>query len=386
MRPYRTIWRWLRSLGQQRAVKREIDEELRFHIEQRTAENLAGGMSPVDAAREARKRFGNLQSVREECRERRGASFGEATWQDVRFAVRMLWKNPGFTAAAVLTLALGMGLSVSIFSIFNSAALRPLPGVKSPQEVVYASKPSLIDYAQFEYLRDHSKSFSGLAASGSGLFELETDDAAKERFGRRHIQMQVVEGDYFGVLGADAPLGRYFLPEEFGAANGSLVVVLSHRFWRQHLNRNIEVSADVLKDVMNVSLAPLVASGLFASGLGLLALVLATMGIYGVMAYVVSRRTHEIGVRMALGAQKADVLRMVVFQGMRLVLIGAAIGLIASMGIARILASGMGNMNPFDPVSFGGITLISLLAAFFACYIPARRAAKVDPMTSLRCE
>jgi len=152
------------------------------------------------------------------------------------------------------------------------------------------------------------------------------------------------------------------------------------------LDRNLEVSVEVLRDVMDVSLAPVVASGLFTAGLGLLALVLATMGIYGVMAYIVSRRTHEIGVRMAMGARKGDVLRMVVLQGMRLVLIGVAIGLIAAMGLARILASGMGNLNPLDPVSFIGVSMLSLLAALLACYLPARRAAKVDPMEALRYE
>ena len=122
--------------------------------------------------------------------------------------------------------------------------------------------------------------------------------------------------------------------------------------------------------------------GLFAG----LALVLACVGLYGVISYTVVQRTHEIGVRMALGAQPVDVLRLVIRQGMFLTFTGLAAGIVAGMFVTRVLSDMLFGVTPKDPLTFVGVPVLLLVVAFLACYIPARRATRIDPLTALRYE
>jgi putative ABC transport system permease protein len=118
----------------------------------------------------------------------------------------------------------------------------------------------------------------------------------------------------------------------------------------------------------------------------LAAMLLAAVGIYGVMALGVSHRVNEFGIRLALGAAPGDVLALVLGQGMRLVLLGVALGLAGAAGLTRFLGSLLFHVEPLDSVTFGGVALVLAAVAFFACYIPARRATRTDPLQALRYE
>jgi putative ABC transport system permease protein len=115
-------------------------------------------------------------------------------------------------------------------------------------------------------------------------------------------------------------------------------------------------------------------------------LILGIIGIYGVISYSVAQRTHEIGIRMALGAQSADVLKLVVGQGLKLTLIGAALGLAGAFAVTRLMSSLLFGISASDPATFGIVTFALTVVALLASYIPARRAARVAPMVALRYE
>ena len=231
----------LRRFAHRPAVKQEIDEELRFHLEQRTAENIAAGMAPEEALRAARKRFGNLQSVREECRESSGANLGGAIWQDCRFGLRMLRKKPGFTAVAVLTLALGIGANTAIFSLLNTAILRPLPYrdpdrlmviMDSYQKLNIPAGP-LSPWLYFQ-CRENCKAFEDMGACINWWSPVLAGELEPEQ-----IKGGKITANFLQLLGIVPARGRFFTADD--DQPGSQVAVLSYGLWQRQFGGDTNV-------------------------------------------------------------------------------------------------------------------------------------------------
>jgi putative ABC transport system permease protein len=234
----------LRALLRRETVIRDIDEELRLHIEMETETNIEGGMTPEEARASALRSFGNIGRVKDVAYEVRGGGMLETLWQDVRYGVRVLWKNPGFTTVAVVTLSLGIGANTAIFTLVNAVLLRQLP-FKTADRLVWIwsvrqesdsrpfTLPEFIDY------RDQNQTFEGLAAFSAWNANL-TDAGDAER-----IQGARVSANLFQLLGVEAQTGRTLLPEDDRPGNQH-VVVLSYGLWQRRFGADMGVTGKTL--------------------------------------------------------------------------------------------------------------------------------------------
>jgi predicted permease len=213
--------------------ERELAEELESHLQLHIEDNLRAGLTPVEARRQALIKLGGIEQTKEIYRDRRGIPLVDTLVQDVRYGLRMLRKSPGFTAVAVLTLALGIGANTAIFTLIDALLLKRLP-VREPDRLVALSDPDKRDkesgwysYAEYVELRDHNDVLTGLAAT--------TNSNRWMTLGWNGVTEQMpaawVSGNYFDVLGVKAFLGRTFSPDD--DRPGNAVALLRYDLWKQ---------------------------------------------------------------------------------------------------------------------------------------------------------
>src|SRR5467141_1030545 len=234
----------LRSLFRKEQINKELDEELNGFLEMAAEEKMKQGLSRKDALRAVRLERGSLEVTKEVVRSASWESFVETLWQDLRFAARMLAKNPAFTAVAVLTLALGIGANTAIFSLMNAVLLRSLP-VQNPSQLVLfgAGKwggimdevPSrawqLFSYPFYRQVQQDGRVFSGVTAVSSmpnGVHGTIGEASEAEA-----IDARLVSGTYFATLGVNPVLGRAFSEDDDRIPSGSPIAVASYSWWKR---------------------------------------------------------------------------------------------------------------------------------------------------------
>src|SRR5262245_1610667 len=235
------IYTRLYGLLHKNRIEQEMEDELRFHLRMRARENIERGMRPDEAEREARRRFGNVGHIKDLGRDIKGGGFMESLLQDLRFGVRMLRKNPGFTTVAVLTLALGIGANTAMFSAADAVLIRPLPYFDAGNLVMIWDDARRTDTSKFystpaewhEWRRQNTV-FTDIAATQPGNLTISSDGEPEELPGRK------VTANLWTVLGVQPMLGRVFTEDE--DTRGARVAVISYALWQ----RRFGASPDVL--------------------------------------------------------------------------------------------------------------------------------------------
>jgi len=239
------LWRRLLFYVRRNRFDRELEEEMQFHLEMKIEENLAAGLPSEEASYAAQRQFGNQTLLQEVSRDMWGFRSLEALGKDLRFGLRMMIKNPGFTAVAVLTLALGIGANTAIFSVVNAVLLRPLPypepdrlvhvyRMQPPVERALVSVPAYLDFAAQQQV------FENFAAHTGETFNLTDVNEAERVIGRR------VTANFFDLFGISPERGRFFLPMDDGADSGR-VAVISDGLWRRRFGGDDGVVGKTIK-------------------------------------------------------------------------------------------------------------------------------------------
>ena len=234
---------WWQRLWRRKQLEEQLEKELRFHIEQHAADLIAQGHDPEEARRQARLALGGPEQVKEMCRDARGTRWVEDLWHDLRYALRTLAKNPGFTAVALLTLTLGIGVTTVMFTVINGVLLKPLPYMQPEKLVAVHSQTDTWNTAVYgeqnvaypDFLdcqrESHSLEMGGMLFNGATL----SSPGEPE-----YVDLREVTSELFSVLRVPLFRGRAFLSEE-DRAGGALVAILGYSFWQRHFDGNPSV-------------------------------------------------------------------------------------------------------------------------------------------------
>ncbi|HLJ48196.1 MAG TPA: ABC transporter permease [Bryobacteraceae bacterium] len=237
----------LRFLFHHERFAREDEAELRYHLERETELNIRRGMTPEEAKRAAHLSVGSLSQIKEECREARAGNVVETLWQDIRYGVRVLVKNPGFALTAIITLALGIGVNTAIFSLVYGVLLRPLPYQHGGRLIVLHQQRSRTKLANigfspqeiFDY-RDHCSALEAVVEYHNMDFLLLGNDSAER------VRSGVVSANFFDVLGVKPLLGRTFVASD-ETPGAPAVLVLSNQYWETHQNSDPHIVGKVFQ-------------------------------------------------------------------------------------------------------------------------------------------
>jgi predicted permease len=255
----------VRTLLLRDRVEQELDEEVRFHVEERIAAEVARGLSPQEARRIAVLAMDGVDQTKEACRDTRRTQAIEHVFRDVRYALRSLARSPAFAAIAILSLALGMGANTAIFSIVDKLLLESLP-VRNPRELVLLNPAGLRNgwtagsrtwsYPAYRGLREHQRVFAGLIAERTDAVNLTVDGATQRALA------SIVSGNYFDVLGVRPLQGRLFGDDDDRIRSGHPVAVLSHGFWVERFGG----SSDIIGRTLRVGGHPFTVIGITERG------------------------------------------------------------------------------------------------------------------------
>jgi predicted permease len=237
------LFQRLRALFRRSAIERELDDELRFHVDHQVEAYVRSGMRRDEAHRRAQLEFGTVDQVKEEYRDALGVRLLDDLWRDLGYAIRTLRRSPGFAVTAIMSIALGVGANTLVFSVVNGLVLKPLP-ISDPDRVVFVQRVGPFvshSFPLYRDLRDRNVAFDSLAGYRITMMEVDANDSATHEWG------YLATGNYFDLLGVTPAAGRFFHQADDAVPGGSPYAVLSYDYWRTRFGGSPSVVGSTIR-------------------------------------------------------------------------------------------------------------------------------------------